>query len=170
MTFRKMINEQFNTYVKVSYGPTAPVYTNPTLDEVIDCTKFDNASAISLTKSVKFIIDLLGKKVIVFPGFIIHNTVWRHLGKAGYAGVNPKGDTNPNLFCGEARSDGGKLRFIESDVISRYPEVLDKMKEKDWSFADKYFTQPVNDIVKNYSSKRSKIESYAEFKKNGTIK
>ena len=160
MTFKKILQEEFKDWVKVSYGPTAPIYVNPTSDELKDCTKFDNQeSVIGLKGSIKFIVDVPKKRVIVFPGYIIHATAWKQIeGSRDFVGAIYASRARPDLFCGEGRYDNGKIRFVESDTLQRNPDIVKEMLKLKWDFGDKYFTEPVKTVIEKFKPNNAKAE------------
>ena len=62
------------------------------------------------------------------------------------------------MFSGEATYDAesGKMKYFYSDNLAFQSKAfIERMTKMDWSFADKYFTEPVNDIVRKIVPKNS---------------
>lgn len=133
MKFIEILNEVYEGTFKTFYG-TTEVYKNPTSKD------FKNLGE----NNIRFIIALDGKNVYIFDSEVLH------AGIANVLGIDYN-DISHNIY-GEGSVENNKIDFIDTKVTGMFN--LKKLREEalsiDWSWADKYFTEPVSVSIKKY--------------------
>lgn len=131
MKFIEILNEVYENTFKTFYG-TTEVYKNPTSKDFKDLGK----------KEVRFIVSSDGKRLYVFDVEVMH------VGIAGALGINYH-DVINNIY-GEGSIENNKINFLNTNILGMYNMKTIKAKTLaiDWSWADKYFTEPLKNSIK----------------------
>ena len=125
----KAINEEYHKTIKTKSG-SLEIFQNPTSKDLKD-----------MPGEIRFIIDFNKKVVYAFDGNVLHYEVASDLGIDYY----PRKD----FIFGEGINNKTNIVPTESTVTLHGPKGLIKiMIDMDWSFADKYFSEPIKKFLK----------------------
>ena len=164
MNKESLLSENFTGYLKVPYakGPVA-VFENPSsselreiINEKIEINNPYTIQAARRTGHIRFIVAIGKNKVYAFSAECLHKDVGEFV---GYPTRLFSAKTLPMfLFSGEAvyEPESGKMKFFYSDNLTFQSKAfLERMSKMNWSFADKYFTEPVSNIIKKIVPKNN---------------
>jgi hypothetical protein len=151
---RKNLKEEFLEWIRPPrMKHSVPVYKNPTSKEMRETLEFnrdveyDTDSKYYYENTLRFIVLAGRKEVYIFPSTVLHYEVGRRIG-LGTIGAGNLQNLNPAIFCGHGKYEGGKIRFTGSDSLwQKDDEFCERASKLDWSFADRFFTQPVKKII-----------------------
>ncbi len=157
MLKREHLKEEFITWTKPPrMKHSVPIYKNPTSKEIREAltfnkdTEYDGDSKYYYNESIRFIVLAGRKEVYIFPSSVLHYEAGRTLGLGHTIGAANLQNLNPAIFCGHGKYDAGKIRCTGSDSLYQKDKAFCEDASKlDWTFADKYFTKPVKEIIKN---------------------
>lgn len=140
----KQLKEEFVTYIKDEFNTTTPIYKDPTISEIQDLVKEINKERVYKNYYIRFIIYFDTKEVYIFNSEVLHQDVCIKLNKSygldkGFFGI---GEYNPQTK---------KIENVKSNYTLT-SKVAENMLKKDLSFAQKYFSKPIKEIIIKNSS------------------
>jgi len=132
---KKIVKEEFDTYLKDQWGDVSPVYTNPTKSEIREMSK-ELEGEVRAVKEIRFIADLENKKMYIFNYSLLHEKAAKH--------YNMEYPMNKKVFfgIGDYHHATGTITDIEScSTYAGYTngeETIKALEKADWSAFSKY--------------------------------